>query len=147
MPPPHPARRPRRALVAAILTGAALLLGACGDDDEGDSGPKRVTIDGARESGRRVEAMAKGIVSRPVAVAIRVSAAPKQRVDVSWGLSCPKTRNGKDRRPTGGTYTTRPPNVRALRLPKREIAFCAVNAQARLTRSGRVRVAILASGR
>ena len=135
-----------RTALVAVLGAAALLLSGCGGgDDDAAKDPKRVTIDGARESGKRVEAMAKGIVNRPLAVAIRVSAAPKQRVEVSWGLSCPKTDNGKDRLPAGGTYTTRPPNVRALRLPKRTIAFCAVNAQAKLTRSGRVRVAILAS--
>ena len=79
-------------------------------------------------------------------MAIRASAAPKQRVTVTWGLSCPKTDNGKDKG-TGGTYVTRPPNVRPLELPHREIAFCAVRAEAQLARSGRVKVTLVASRR
>ena len=65
---------------------------------------------------------------------------------VTWGLSCPQTDKGKVRG-TGGTYTATPPNVRALELPKRTIAFCAVHAEAQLTRSGRVKVTLLASRR
>jgi hypothetical protein len=130
-------------LLAALLA-ASLSLIACGGDDSGDA-PKQVTVDGARKSGKRAKATAEAIVERPLSIAIRVSAAPKQRVDVSWAMSCPKTDTGKDRNPAGGTYSATPPNVRRVRLPKRTIAFCAVNAQAQLSRSGRVRVAVLAT--
>jgi len=129
--------------LAAVL--ACTVIAGCGGDDD-EATPKQVTVAVARESGKRANATAEGIVQRPVAVALRTSGAPKQRVDVTWGLSCPKTANGKARA-TGGTYTTTPPNVRALELPKRAIAFCAVRAEARLTRSGRVRITLLASQR
>ncbi len=124
-----------------------MFLASCGGDDSDDDKPTRVTIDGPRKSGRHARSTAVARVDRPIAIAIRVSGAPKQRVDVSWGLSCPKTAGGTDRTSKGGGYTVTPPNVRALRLPKRKIAFCAVNAQAQLQRSGRVRVAVLASER
>ncbi|MCA1680113.1 MAG: hypothetical protein LC777_14760, partial [Actinobacteria bacterium] len=142
--PAVPAVRHRlgRRLLALLLTGT--LLAACGRDD-GAGAPKPVTVDGARKSGVRAKATAEAIVERPRSIAIRVSGAPKQRVDVSWAMSCPSTDTGKDLKPTGGTYTVTPPDVRFVRLPKRTIAFCAVNAQAQLTRSGRVRVAVLAS--
>jgi hypothetical protein len=65
---------------------------------------------------------------------------------VIWGLSCPKTAGGKSKG-TGGDYVTTPPNVRPLRLPRRAIAFCAVRAEAQLSRRGRVRVTVLASPR
>lgn len=129
--------------IAGLLACAALA--ACGDR-AGDAAHKRVTIDVARTAGKRAKATAKGIVERPAAVAMRVSAAPPQRVAVAWGLSCPKTDDGDDKG-TGGTYATTPPDVRALRLPRREIAFCAVRGEARLSRSGRVKVTLLASER
>ena len=117
------------------------LLAGCGDSD---GAPTRVTIDVARASGTHAKATAEGIADRPAAVAVRASAAPKQRVTVTWGLSCPKTDDGKDKG-TGGTYVTTPPSVRALTLPKRAIAFCAVRAEAQLRGSGRVKVTLLAS--
>ncbi len=126
--------------MAALAAGAALIAG-CGDSDDE---PSRTTIDVARASGKRATATAEAIATRPLAVAVRTSAAPKQRVTVTWGLSCPKTAGGKAKA-TAGTYVTTPPNVRPLSLPRREIAFCAVHADARLTRSGRVRVTLLAS--
>lgn len=130
----------RLQFIAALAAGAAVLAGC------NDSGKQRArqTIDSARTSGKHARAAAEGIARRPLAVAVRTSAAPKQRVIVSWGLSCPKTDGGKDKG-TGGTYVTTPPNVRPLELPRREIAFCAVHAEAQLKGSGRVKVTLLAS--
>lgn len=124
----------------ALALSVALLLG-CGDDGAPST---RVTIDVARASGKHARATAEGIADKPAAVAVRASAAPRQRVTVTWGLSCPKTAGGKDNG-TGGTYVTTPPNVRALTLPKRAIAFCAIRAEAQLSKSGRVKVTLLAS--
>lgn len=135
-----------RAFCAPLVAASAcLLLAGCGSNDE-EPALKRVTIDVDRKVGTKVRANAEGIINRPAAVAVRVSSAPRQRVVVSWGLSCPKSDGGKDKG-TGGSYTTRAPNVRALRLPRREIAFCAVRGEARLTRKGRVKVTLLGSER
>jgi hypothetical protein len=129
--------------IATLVTAAALLAG-CGDSD--DDKPARETIDVARASGRHAKATAEGIADRPLAVAVRASAAPKQRVTVTWGLSCPKNERGKSKG-TGGTYVTTPPNVRPLKLPRRAIAFCAVRAEGQLSGRGRVRITLLASPR
>jgi hypothetical protein len=131
-------------VIAGLL--ACALLAGCGGDDADKDAPKTFTVAVARDSGKRAKAVASGFADRPVAVALRASAAPKQRVLVTWGLACPRTKRAKVRG-TGGTYTTTPPNVRALRLPRRAIAFCAVRAEARLRRSGRVKVTLLASQR
>lgn len=130
--------------VAGVLAGA-LLLAACGAATK-HHGPHRVTIGVARSTGKHASVTAEGIAQSPVAVTIRASAAPKQRVVVTWGLSCPKTAGGRSNG-TGGTYVTRPPNVRPLDLPRRPSAFCAVHAQARLAHSGRVKVTLVASER
>lgn len=136
-----------RTIAAAAALACALPLASCGKDEspgDDEAGPgKPVEINGERATGRRAEATARGIVRRPQRISIRVSAAPTQRVDVSWGISCPKTAAGKDDKPKGGTYTTTTPDVHALRLPSRKIAFCAVNTQAQLTRSGRIKIAIV----
>jgi hypothetical protein len=130
-----------RTISALALALTLALLSGCGDSDEA---PTRATIDVARASGKQAKATAEGIADRPVAIAVRASAAPKQRVTITWGLSCPKTANGKDKG-TGGSYVTTPPNVRALTLPKRVIAFCAVRAEGQLRGRGRVKVTLLAS--
>lgn len=131
----------KRLAIAVALAGA-LLLASCGNDGPSS---QQVEIKGKRRSGRHAVAIAKGFVDRPVSVSIRVSAAPPQRVYVSWGLSCSKSDagSGKHDETTSGVYRTTPPNVRALRLPGGEFAVCAVNAQAQLSGSGRVKVAIL----
>ncbi len=126
---------------AAAFVLSVVLLAGCGDSAQP---PSRVTIDVGRASGKQARATAEGIADRPAAIAVRASAAPKQRVTVTWGLSCPRKDNGKDKG-TGGTYVTTPPDVRALTLPKRAIAFCAVRAEAQLRGSGRVKVTLLAS--
>jgi hypothetical protein len=130
-----------RSAHAAGLALSLVLLAGCGDSEDA---PTRVTIDVGRASGKHAKATAEGIADRPAAIAIRASAAPKQRVTIAWGMSCPKSERGKAKG-TGGTYATTPPNVRPLTLPKREIAFCAVRAEAQLSKSGRVKVTLLAS--
>jgi hypothetical protein len=130
-----------RLIAPGALALAAVLLAACGDAAQA---PTRVTIDVARASGKHAKATAEGIADRPAAIAVRASAAPKQRVTIDWGLSCPKSANGKAKG-TGGTYVTTPPDIRPLELPKRAIAFCAVRAEAQLRGSGRVKVTLLAS--
>jgi hypothetical protein len=130
----------RRSAVLCLLLCAPLA--ACGGDSGGGDAPKRGTIDSARKTGRDARAAVDGRVRDPAEILLRVSAAPKQRVTVSWGMSCPKTASGKAKG-TGHVYVTTPPDTRALTLPKRAIAFCAVTAQARLSGKGRVKLALI----
>jgi len=129
----------RSAAVCLLLCGS---LAACGGDSGGDPVPKRGTIDSARKTGRDAKATVDGRVRDPAEILLRVSAAPKQPVTVSWGMSCPSTASGKAKG-RGRVYVTTPPDTRALTLPKRTIAFCAVTAQARLSGRGRVKLALI----
>jgi hypothetical protein len=118
-------------------------LAACGgDDDKKDGPPKPRQIDRARASGERPVAKAAGSVRHPKAVAIRVSAAPKQRVTVVWALSC----SGDDGEQTsGGTYAVKPPHIRPLELPSGASGkVCAVDATAKIL-TGRVKATLLAT--
>ena len=127
------------ALLGLLLACAPL--GACGDSG-GEAAPKRETIDSARATGTHATASVDGRVRNPAEILLRVSAAPKQRVTVSWGMSCPKTSSGTAKG-SGGVYAATPPDTRALTLPRRTIAFCAVTAQARLSGKGRVKLAVI----
>ncbi len=131
---------PRRSAVLGLLMCTPLT--ACGGDSGATDTPPRATIDSARKTGRHAKAAVDGRVRDPAEILLRVSAAPKQRVTVSWGMSCPSTAGGKAKG-SGRVYVTTPPDTRALALPKRTIAFCAVTAQARLSGKGRVKLALI----
>ena len=122
---------------------ACVGLAACGGDDEKDGPPKPRTIDRARATGDRPAAKAAGSVRHPRAIAIRVSAAPKQRVTVVWALSCT---NGDDKEKTSGaSYAAMAPNIRPLKLPSGASGdVCAVDATARIL-TGRVKATLLAT--
>ena len=102
---------PRRSAVLCLLLCTSLA--ACGGDSGGGDAPQRGTIDSARKSGRDARAAVDGRVRDPAEILLRVSAAPKQRVTVSWGMSCPKSASGKAKG-TGRVYVTTPPDTRAL---------------------------------
>ncbi|MGI8731002.1 MAG: hypothetical protein ACR2LK_13650 [Solirubrobacteraceae bacterium] len=134
----------------ALPIAAAIALMSCGDDESSKRAtPRPVEFEGDRGRGKGAKASARGVVDGPVSISIRVSAAPPQRVQVGWGLTCStsETRLRKGGKATKGAYTTTPPNVRKLRLPSSELAFCAVSAQAQLRGRGRIRVTVLGSER
>ena len=116
-------------------------LAACGgEDDKKDESPIPRTIDRARATGDRPAAKAASSVRHPRSIAIRVSAAPKQRVTVVWALSCS---NGDKERTSGGSYTAMPPQIRPLKLPPgARDDVCAVDATARIL-TGRVKATLL----
>lgn len=133
-------RSPAPSAPLACLLACATLAG-CGGSG-GAAAPQRETLATARDSGRHAQATTQARLQRPAELLLRVSAAPKQRVTVSWGMSCPKTAGGRAKG-TGDVYGAVPPSLRALRLPARPIAFCAISARARLSRSGRVKIAVI----
>jgi hypothetical protein len=101
-------------------------------------------LDEARRTGRLAVAQARGTIVSPTRVRIRVSAAPKQTVTVNWQLGC-----FKDRRAVVGrdTYRTRPPDIRAIKLPTQGAKSCIATASAQLTKPdgvGRITVAVVA---
>jgi hypothetical protein len=101
-------------------------------------------LDEARRTGRLAVAQARGTIVSPTRVSIRVSAAPRQTVTVNWQLGCFKNRRaivGRD------TYRTRPPNIRAIKLPTQGAKSCIATASAQLTKLdgvGRITVAVVA---
>lgn len=119
---------------------ACVLLAACGEDEKQ---PTTKVVDRARAQGDRVEAKAEAAVKKPAAIAIRVSAAPKQRVTVVWALSCTNG-NGDDAKTTGASYTTLTPNIRELKLPDAPRDVCQVEATTKLL-TGRVKTTLLAT--
>ena len=81
-------------------------------------------------------------------MSVRVSAAPKQTVTVTYQLSCYKAINKSSViKVSNGNYRTKPPNVRSLSLPLSGADECTVTVGAQLTKTegkGRVKVAVLA---
>ena len=75
---------------------------------------------------------------------IRVSAAPKQTVTVNYQLGCYKDRRVRIGK---GSYRTRPPATREIKLPMSGAKTCIVTAGAQLTKvvgEGRIKVAVIA---
>lgn len=119
---------------------ACVLLTACGGDDKK---PTTRAVDRARKVGDNVKAKAEAAIKKPEAVAVRVSAAPKQRVTVVWALSCTNG-DGDGGKTTGGSYSTMTPNIHELKLPDGPRDVCQVEATTKLL-TGRVKTTLLAT--
>lgn len=101
-------------------------------------------VDEARREGRLAVAQARGTIVSPSSVRIRVSAAPKQVVWVTWQLGCYKDRQA---RVGQGRYRAQTPNTRPVELPMQGADSCIATASAQLTRletEGRIKVGVLA---
>jgi hypothetical protein len=106
------------------------------------------TLDVARSVGRLAIAQARGRIKHPTGISVRVSAAPKQTVTVTYQLSCYKA-IGKSSalKVANEQYRTKPPNVRSLPLPQSGSDECTVTVGAQLTKTagkGRIKVAVIA---
>lgn len=136
-------RTSRRCILGPCAVATACLwLAACGGGEKRDGAPKPRTIDRARASGEHPAAKAAGSVRHPRAIAIRVSAAPKQRVAVVWALSCTNA-DGAKQKTSGSSYSTMAPNIRSLKLPPGAPGeVCALDATARIL-TGRVKATLL----
>ena len=101
------------------------------------------TLDVARSVGTFAVAQGRGRLKNPSSVAVRVSAAPKQKVTVNYQLACYRENGGT--KIGKGSYTPRPPDVRNLPLPISGARECTVTVGAQLTshRPGRIKVAII----
>jgi hypothetical protein len=158
-------------LVVVVLIGGGILIFSGGDDEpdapdprlgvgEGDvsqlpgSGRRQKeaprvrtgVVDTARRVGRLAVAQARGTIVEPRRVRIRVSAAPKQTVTVTYQLGCYRNRRARVGK---GSYRTRPPDTRGVRLPMSGAETCIVTAGAQLTKikgEGRIKVSVIAGG-
>lgn len=106
------------------------------------------TLDVARSVGRLAIAQARGRIKKPSGISVRVSAAPKQTVTVTYQLSCYKaTGQTSSIKVANDQYRTRPPNTRSLPLPQVGSDECTVTVGAQLTKTagkGRIKVAVIA---
>lgn len=109
---------------------------------------KAGTLDTARSVGRLAIAQARGRLKNPSGVNVRVSAAPKQTVIVTWQLACYNaTGKSHTTRVKNGRYRTKPPDTRSLPLPLSGADECIASITAGLTRTtieGRIKVAVIA---
>jgi hypothetical protein len=106
------------------------------------------TLDVARSVGRLAIAQGRGRIKNPSGVSVRVSAAPKQTVTVTYQLAC-YSKAGKHgtTKIANGEYRTKPPNVRSLPLPLSGADECTATVGAQLTKNdgeGRIKVAVIA---
>jgi hypothetical protein len=101
------------------------------------AGPSLRTFASDAATGEVVSVQADGRVKRPRELWLRVSSAPKQPVSVAWSLTCGSGASGL------GNYTVTPPDLRQLKVPKKNARVCAVSVSARLSGKGRLKVALL----
>ena len=108
--------------------------GATADTDDM---PALRTFASGRAEGLKASATANGLVRRPKELWLRVSAAPKQKVRVSYNLTCGTGKNG------GGDFIVTPPDIRQIKLPEKNPKVCPVGVAAQLDGKGRLKVALL----
>jgi hypothetical protein len=148
-----------RIVVGVVLVAVlAIVAVACGGDEQqasdkgsstasgtkrtggganASSGPSLRTFASDAATGPVVSVQADGRVAHPRELWLRVSAAPKQPVAVAWSLTCGSGASGL------GNYTVTPPDLRQLKVPKKNARVCAVSVSARLSGKGRLKVALL----
>jgi hypothetical protein len=115
-------------------SGAGAGAGATGG---ASSSPSLRTFASDAATGAVVSVQADGLVRRPREIWLRVSAAPKQPVGVSWALSCGSGASALD------NYTVTPPDIRQLKVPKKNVKVCTVSVSARLSGKGKLKAALL----
>jgi len=115
--------------------------GGSGGSGGGDtSSPALTTVKLARDSGKTATANAGGLMSNPKQIWIRVSAAPKQPVRVTWSLACGGGKSSQD------NYVITPPHLRELAVPKGAKTCVASVAGQLVNGTGRLKVAVLRGG-
>jgi hypothetical protein len=134
--------KPKSANKGATKSGAKTSSGKSGSGNSsgGSSGAALHTVVVKRADGKIATANAGSLVQKPDQIWIRVSAAPKQPVRVTWLLACGGKQSVQD------NYVVTPPHLRELPVPKK-VQTCATSVAGQLVDgSGRLKVAILRNG-
>lgn len=79
--------------------------------------------------------------TRPVALALRAVPEPSQDVRIRWAMSC---KTGGGRRTRTGSYVSRAPTLRRLRLPTPRPRSCSVSARGQLSGGGTLTLKLFA---
>jgi len=106
-------------------------------DEDSDAAPALRTFASDRAEGLKASAQADALVRRPKEIWLRVSAAPKQPVTVSYNLTCGAGADALD------NFVVTPPNIRKIGPPKKNAKVCPVSAAAQLSGKGRLKIALL----
>lgn len=99
------------------------------------------TIAKGHASGDYAVTQAAGTVKRPGTIRVKVTASPRQKVSVSWTMVCTKGTNAGSK---SGQFEARTNVNRALKKPMSHTDSCTVSANAQLSGSGKVSIAITA---
>jgi hypothetical protein len=97
-------------------------------------------VETERASGDFAAATVVGTVENPSAIRIRVRTSPRQRVEVTWSMTCLR---GSGVGSKSGSFRGRSTITRRLRKPMGNADSCSVAATAQLADSGRLTVQIL----
>jgi hypothetical protein len=148
-------------VVVVVLAVVAVTLLTGGDDDtksksagdkttksadkkssaNGDSGssnePALKTVAVKKSTGKDAAVNVGAIMSKPGAVYLRVSSAPKQKVTVNWTLACGVGATAQ------GDYDVTPPDTRQLELPKKNPKTCVASASSQIDGTGRLKLAVM----
>ena len=137
-------------VVVLVAIAVSLLTGGGGEDKNGStsgtpaetggakgSGPQLRTVSSKRSQGKNAVAATSGVIERPKAIWLRVSAAPKQGVTGQWNVSCGAGATDSD------TFTVMPPHMLKLRIPGKSAKSCIAGASAQLAGTGRLKLVIL----
>ena len=108
-------------------------------DDAADSSdePELRTLAVKRSEGRDAAVNVGALTREPGKIALRVSAAPKQRVTVNWTLACGVGATAQ------GDYEVTPPDTRELKLPKKNPRTCVASASSQIDGRGRLKLAVM----
>lgn len=121
----------RRLIIPVLVAATALVLAGAATGK---------TIDMSSASGDYAIAQASGTINNPHRIRVRVTAKPRQRVEVSWTMTCGR---GTSAASKSGQYKARTTTTRTLRQPMRHADQCVVAANAQLDGSGKVTIRIL----
>jgi hypothetical protein len=108
-----------------------------GDESTASDESALKTVAVKKSTGKNAAVNVGGIMSKPGAVYLRVSAAPKQKVTVNWTLACGVGATAQ------GDYEATPPDTRELKLPKKNPKTCVASASSQIDGNGRLKLTIL----
>jgi hypothetical protein len=135
-------RNVSRFLALAFAAAALLALAAPASAGQRGAATKTVVFASCHSSGQFAACEADGTIDNPLALQARIDAAPGQKIEGSWALTCTKGKHSASRR---GIFHGRAPQVKTLPLPFPAPNSCVVAATTQLTKSGTIKTDLTAT--
>jgi hypothetical protein len=98
------------------------------------------TIGTGKASGDYAVAQASGTVENPGIIRVKVTATPRQKVNVTWSMVCSQPGGGAGSK--DGQFTARTTVTRTLSKPASRVTDCSVSALAQLPDGGKIRITL-----